>query len=160
MVWIQHSDYELAHGSDGWQIVSALAPGAAEPLVEKNYGDAFEDTTLVTVLFRAGCRATGGGRRADRLVRPLHAHGALARGYDATLVGDAHTTEDQTDWEAPPPDRVIAHRNLYWAHQTAPGRTTGTVDSKDVDFGGPIIRKRAGDRRRTARCTDHRRQLH
>jgi nicotinamidase-related amidase len=44
--WIQHSDDELAHGSDGWQIVSALAPGDAEPLVEKNYGDAFEDTTL------------------------------------------------------------------------------------------------------------------
>jgi len=36
VVWIQHSDDELAHGSDGWQIVSALAPGAAEPLVEKN----------------------------------------------------------------------------------------------------------------------------
>src|SRR6185437_8045702 len=73
VVWIQHSDDELAHGSDGWQIVSALAPGDAEPLVEKNYGDAFEDTTLGTVLFRAGCRATAGGRRADRLVRPLHA---------------------------------------------------------------------------------------
>ena len=52
-------------------------------------------------------------------------------------VGDTQT-EDQTDWEAPPPDKVIAHRNLYWAHPTAPGRTTGTVDSKDVDFGGPI----------------------
>jgi len=44
-------------------------------------------------------------------------------------VGDTQT-EDQTDWEAPPPDKVITHRNLYWAHQTAPGRTTGTVDSK------------------------------
>jgi hypothetical protein len=77
------------------------------------------------------------GAQTDWCVRS-RPHGALARGYDATLVGDAHTTEDQTDWEAPPPDKVIAHRNLYWAHQIAPGRTTGTVDSKDVDFGGPI----------------------
>jgi hypothetical protein len=61
---------------------------------------------------------------------------ALARGYDATLVSDAHTTEDQTAWGAPPPDKVIAHTNLYWTYQTAPGRTAGAVDSKDVDFGG------------------------
>jgi hypothetical protein len=60
------------------------------------------------------------GAQADWCVRST-LHGALARGYDATLVGDAHTTEDQADWEAPPPDKVIAHRNLYRAHQTAPG---------------------------------------
>src|SRR6185437_902537 len=60
------------------------------------------------------------GAQADWCVRST-LHGAVARGYDATLVGDAHTTEDQADWEAPPPDKVIAHRNLYRAHQTAPG---------------------------------------
>jgi hypothetical protein len=31
---------------------------------------------------------------------------------------------------------VIAHTNLYWADQTAPGRTAGTVEAKDVDFTG------------------------
>jgi hypothetical protein len=30
---------------------------------------------------------------------------------------------------------VIAHTNLYWTFQTAPGRTAGTVETKDVDFG-------------------------
>jgi hypothetical protein len=60
--------------------------------------------------------------------------GAFVRGYDATLVRDAHTTEDQTAWGAPPPDQVIAHTNLYWTYQTAPGRTAGTVKTKDVDF--------------------------
>jgi nicotinamidase-related amidase len=48
---------------------------------------------------------------------------------------DAHTTEDQTAWGAPPPDQVIAHTNLYWTYQTAPGRTAGTVETRDVDFG-------------------------
>jgi hypothetical protein len=52
------------------------------------------------------------------------------------LVSDAHTTEDQTEWGAPPPDQVIAHTNLYWAYETAPGRTAGTVETKDVDFAG------------------------
>jgi len=32
---------------------------------------------------------------------------------DAILVSDAHTTEDQTGWGAPAPDKVIAHTNLY-----------------------------------------------
>jgi hypothetical protein len=41
-----------------------------------------------------------------------------------------------TAWGAPPPDQVIAHTNLYWTYQTAPGRTAGTVQAKDVDTGG------------------------
>ena len=69
---------------------------------------------------------------------PIHAwlsHGAITRGYDATLVGDAHTTEDLSPYGAPPPDKVIAHTNLYWNYHTAPGRTAGTVNTADVDFG-------------------------
>jgi len=137
VVWVQHSDEQLARGSDGWQIVSELTPGDAEPLVEKNYGDSFEDTTLETVLSGLGVgRLVVVGAQTDACIRST-LHGAFARGYDATLVGDAHTTEDQTEWGAPPPDLVIAHTNLYWAYQTAPGRTAGTVDSNDVDFYAP-----------------------
>jgi len=137
VVWVQHSDEQLARESDAWQIVSELTPGDAEPLVEKNHGDSFEDTTLETVLSGLGVgRLVVVGAQTDWCVRST-LHGALARGYDATLVGDAHTTEDQTASGAPPPDQVIAHTNLYWAYQTAPGRTAGTVNSNDVDFGGP-----------------------
>src|SRR4051812_30658247 len=50
VVWVQHSDEQTVRGSDAWRIVPELAPGEAEPLVEKHYGDAFEDTTLETVL--------------------------------------------------------------------------------------------------------------
>src|SRR6266540_676575 len=129
VVWVQHSDEQLARGSDDWRI-------DAEPLVEKNYGDSFEDTILETVLSGLGVgRLVVVGAQTDACVRST-LHGAFVRGYDATLVSDAHTTEDQTAWGAPPPDQVIAHTNLYWADQTAPGRTAGTVETKDVDFGG------------------------
>jgi len=30
---------------------------------------------------------------------------------------------------------VVAHTNLYWASHTAPGRTAGTVETAEVDFG-------------------------
>jgi nicotinamidase-related amidase len=135
VVWVQHSDDGLARGSDDWRIVPELTPGDAEPLVEKNYGDSFEDTTLETVLSGLGVgRLVVVGAQTDACIRST-LHGALARGYDATLVGDAHTTEDRTEWGAPPPDQVIAHTNLYWSYQTAPGRTAGTVETKDVEFG-------------------------
>ncbi len=136
VIWVQHSDDGLAKGSDEWRIVPELSPDEAEPLVQKNYGDAFEDTDLETVLsgLRVG-RLVVVGAQTDACIRST-LHGAFARGYDATLVSDAHTTEDQTAWGAPPPDQVIAHTNLYWAYQTAPGRTAGTAETKDVDFGG------------------------
>jgi hypothetical protein len=73
------------------------------------------------------------GAQSDACIRST-LHGAFVRGYDATLVADAHTTEDLTEWGAPPPEQVIAHTNLYWRHQTAPGRTAGTVATNDVDF--------------------------
>jgi nicotinamidase-related amidase len=135
VVWVQHSDEELARGSDEWRIVPELSPGDAEPLVEKNYGDSFEDTTLETVLSGLGVgRLIVVGAETDACVRST-LHGAFARGYDATLVKDAHTTGDKSAWGAPPPDVVIAHTNLYWTYQTAPGRTAGTVGTEDVDFG-------------------------
>jgi nicotinamidase-related amidase len=135
VVWVQHSDEGLVRGSDEWQIVPELSPDEAEPLVEKNYGDSFEDTTLEHVLSGLGVgRLIVVGAQTDACVRST-LHGAFARGYDATLVSDAHTTEDQTAWGAPPPEQVIAHTNLYWKYQTAPGRTAGTVETKDVDFG-------------------------
>jgi nicotinamidase-related amidase len=136
VVWVQHSDNQLTRGSDNWRIVPELSPGDAEPLVEKNYGDSFEDTNLEAVLSGLGVgRLVVVGAQTDACVRST-LHGAFVRGYDATLVSDAHTTEDQSAWGAPPPDKVIAHTNLYWKYQTAPGRTAGTTETKDVDFGG------------------------
>src|SRR6266436_10228913 len=136
VVWIQHSDEQLARGSDNWRIVPELTPGDAEPLVEKRYGDSFEDTTLESVLSGLGVgRLFVVGAETDACIRST-LHRAFARGYDATLVSDAHTTGDSTEWGAPPPDQVIAHTNLYWTYQTAPGRTAGTVKTTDVDFGG------------------------
>ncbi len=135
VVWVQHSDKGLVKGSDDWRIVPELTPSPTEPHVEKTYGDSFENTTLETVLSGLGVgRLVVVGAQTDMCVRST-LHGALVRGYDATLVSDAHTTEDQTAWGAPPPDKVIAHTNLYWKYQTAPGRTAGTVETKDVDFG-------------------------
>lgn len=135
VVWVQHFDEVLPKGSDDWRIVPELTPAEGEPLVEKSYGDSFEETTLEAVLAGLGVgRLVVVGAQTDACIRAT-LHGAFVRGYDATLVSDAHTTEDSTAWGAPPPAQVIAHTNLYWSYQTAPGRTAGTVETRDVDFG-------------------------
>ena len=135
VVWVQHNDRGLTRDSEGWQIVPELSPSEAEPRVDKSYGDSFEDTNLESVLSDLAVgRLVVAGAQTDMCIRST-LHGALARGYDALLVSDAHTTEDLTEYGAPPPDQVIAHTNMYWSGQRAPGRTAGTVTTEDVDFG-------------------------
>lgn len=138
VVWVQHSDEDLALGSDAWRIVPELDPRDDEPLVKKTYGDSFEATDLESVLAGLGVgRLLVVGAQTDACIRST-LHGALVRGYDTTLVSDAHTTEDLTEWGAPPPDQVVAHTNLYWSFQKAPGRTAGTVKTADVEL-APVV---------------------
>ena len=134
VVWVQHSDDHLEKGSEGWQYVPELPRRAAEPLVHKNYGDSFEGTDLEQVLAAAGVgHLVVTGAETDACIRST-IHGAFVRGYDVTLVADAHTTNDNSKWGAPPPEQVIAHTNLYWQYHSAPGRTAGVVETKDVAF--------------------------
>jgi nicotinamidase-related amidase len=134
VVWVQHSDDNLPVGSEEWQYVPELVRGDSEPLVHKSYGDSFEETNLEGLLAGRGVgRLVVAGASTDACVRST-IHGAFVRGYDVTLVGDAHTTEDQTEYGAPPVEQVIAHTNLYWKYQSAPGRRAGTVKTAEVSF--------------------------
>lgn len=136
VVWVQHSSDHLPRDSEPWQIVPELGPQDGEPIVHKHYADSFEETDLEAVLAERGVgHLVVAGAQTDECVRST-LHGAIVRGYDATLVADAHTTEDLSPWGAPPPHLVIAHTNLYWDNHTAPGRSAGTVATDDVDFGG------------------------
>ncbi|MFJ8909909.1 isochorismatase family protein [Amycolatopsis sp. NPDC102389] len=136
VVWVQHSDEGLVRGSEEWRIVGELDRDDTEPLVEKSYGDSFEDTDLEKVLAERGVgRLVVVGAETDACIRST-LHGAIVRGYDATLVGDAHTTGDKTAWGGIAPDLVIEHTNLYWRYQVAPGRKGGTVKTEEVVFSG------------------------
>jgi len=134
VIWVQHNDDGLPRGSADWDLVPELARGDSEPLVHKNFGDSFEATDLESVLAERGVgRLFVTGADSDICIRST-LHGAMVRGYDVTLVGDAHTTSDKTEWGAPPPEQVITHTNLYWKYHSAPGRTAGTVSTAEVTF--------------------------
>ncbi|MEU8664632.1 cysteine hydrolase family protein [Actinoplanes philippinensis] len=136
IIWVQHSDDGgLAQGSDDWQYVPELSRRDDEPIVHKRYGDSFEATDLEELLAERGVgRLVVTGAQSDACIRST-LHGGFVRGYDVTLVSDAHTTEDLSEYGAPAPEQVIAHTNLYWGFHRAPGRTAGTVETGKVDFG-------------------------
>jgi nicotinamidase-related amidase len=136
VVWVQHSDEGMPQGTPDWEYVPELVREDTEALVHKTYGDSFEGTDLEDVLSEAGVgRLVVTGAQTDACIRST-IHGAFARGYDVTLVGDAHTTEDQTEWGNIPPGDIIKHVNLYWRFQDAPGRDAGVVETQDVSFSG------------------------
>jgi nicotinamidase-related amidase len=136
VIWVQHADDGLPEGSDGWQYVDELKREDSEPLVHKHFGDSFEETDLETLLAeREVGHLVVTGAQTDACIRST-LHGALVRGYDATLVADAHTTEDPSQWGLPlNAEQVIAHTNMYWSDSSAPGRSGDTVATADVDFG-------------------------
>lgn len=136
VVWVQHSSDELPLGSPPWQLIPELVPRPGEAVVHKRYGDSFEDTDLEAVLARLGAgRLVVTGAQTDACVRST-LHGAFVRGYDVVLVSDAHTTEDLSAYGAPPPERVVTHTNLYWAYQTAPGRSAEVATAAEVTLAG------------------------
>ncbi|MFJ3672239.1 isochorismatase family protein [Streptomyces sp. NPDC090106] len=137
VVWVQHSDDELTQGSQDWAYVPELTRADGEALVHKSYGDSFEATDLEQVLADAAVgHLVVTGAESDACIRST-IHGAFTRGYDVTLVSDAHTAGDKSAWGAPPVDQVIAHTNLYWGFQSAPGRTAEVTETKDVSFAAP-----------------------
>jgi nicotinamidase-related amidase len=137
VIWVQHADTGLPKDSEEWRYVPELVRRDPEPLVHKGYGDSFEGTELEALLAERNVgHLVITGAQTDMCIRSTM-HGAFVRGYDVTLVGDAHTTEDLSEYGAPTPDKVIAHTNLYWDGQRAPGRSGVTVPTADVTFARP-----------------------
>ncbi|MEM9204558.1 MAG: isochorismatase family protein [Actinomycetota bacterium] len=134
VIWVLHDDDAMPRHSDDWQLVPELAMGDGEPVIYKNYGDAFVATDLGLRLddLDVGHLIVAGAQSDACIISTLH--GAVGRGYGATLVSDAHTTEDLTAHGAPAPAAVVAHTNMMWDMHGVPNRETGTVTTADAAF--------------------------
>jgi len=133
VIWVQHSEEEMPIGSDYWQIVSELSPLESEPHICKEYGSSFEATNLDEVLadLKVGNLIICGAQ-TNNCVRHT-SHAALERGYDITLVGDAHTTSDVNWGEYQiKADQVISEQNLAFLNYALPGRAAKVLKTVDV----------------------------
>ena len=96
VLWVQHADEQLVRDSAAWQWVPELVPAPDEPRVHKAFNSSFEQTSLDTELTRLGAtHLVLAGAASNWCIRAT-AYAALERGYDLTLVSDAHTTSDMT----------------------------------------------------------------
>ena len=136
VLWVQHSDDELRHGSAGWQWVSELVPAAGEALVHKHYNSAFEQTSLEQALARLGAtHITLAGAATNWCIRAT-AYAALERGYNLTLVQDAHTTRstDLGKGRKIEACSMVDDLNAAMNGLSYPGRSNRTTTAEALDF--------------------------
>lgn len=139
VIWVQHADDDLPSGSPEWQWAPELVPAEGELRIHKGFNSSFEQTPLDEELGKLGAtHITLAGAATNWCIRAT-AYGALERGYDLTLVKDAHTTktmelDDGTKIEAA---SVIRELNIAMTWVSYPGRTNGTATAAEVDFAMP-----------------------
>jgi hypothetical protein len=135
VIWVQHSDDELVLESADWEIVSELSPLPSEARVRKTFRSSFEETNLEEVLEGLGVsHVFVCGAETNNCVRHT-SHTALEKGYDVTLVSDAHTTTG-FEWNGFIVDaaRVIDEQNTNFMGYSLPGRTAQAVPVTELSF--------------------------
>jgi len=136
---VQHADENLPKGSPQWQWVPELVPAEGEPLIHKQFNSSFEQTSLESELANLGVtHIVLAGAATNWCIRAT-AYSALERGYDLTLVNDAHTTETMkldNDVTIAAAD-VVEELNIAMTWLAYPGRKNGTARAEDVRFANP-----------------------
>ena len=136
VIWVQHSDEELVHDSPAWQLVPELSPVEGETRIYKQYNSAFEKTSLEEALALLGAtHIVLTGAATNWCIRAT-AYAALERGYDLTLIEDAHTTEtiELENGRRIEAENIIRELNIVMTWISYPGRTNGTASVAEVDF--------------------------
>lgn len=136
VLWVQHADADLVFGSPAWQWAEGLTVAANEPVIHKQFNSAFEQTTLEGHLARLGAtHIVLAGAATNWCIRAT-AYAALDRGYDLTLIADAHTTNSiELDGGARVEAAdIIQDLNVTMAWLSYPGRKNSVVDADAVDF--------------------------
>ena len=136
VIWVQHESEELARDSATWQWVPELVPAAGEKRVYKRFPSSFEETKLEEGLDQLGTtHLVLAGAQTNWCIRAT-AYAALDRGYDLTLLKDAHTTEsiDLGDGSRVEASSIVADLNIAMKWLSYPGRSNSTANAEEVDF--------------------------
>lgn len=133
VIWIQHEAEDMPRDSDEWQWVPELVPAEGEIRVYKKYSDSFADTDLPKILEDLGVgHLVIAGAQTNACIRAT-SYRAVGEGFDVTLVGDAHTTEDLS-WEGIELDAesMVNDLNLTFSFVEWPGQTVATKLTEEI----------------------------
>ena len=138
VIWVQHGDEELVKGSPEWQWAPELVPAPHELLIHKNFNSSFEHTLLDDELAKLGAtHIVLAGCATNWCIRAT-AYGALERGYDLTLVKDAHTTKtmEMENGEKQDAATLVHDLNIAMTWLSYPGRKNATAQAQELVFAG------------------------
>ncbi|MDQ2780450.1 MAG: isochorismatase family protein [Pseudomonadota bacterium] len=143
VIWVQHHSDELPRGGADWQWVPELVPAETELRIDKRFPSSFEQTPLEAELARLGAtHITLAGAQTNWCIRAT-AYAALERGYDLTLVEDAHTTDDVELGENRrlAAEGMVQDLNIAMSWLRYPGRSTTTAAAAALTFVGESNRE-------------------
>jgi len=134
VLWIRQYGPQMMLGAEDWRIVPELVPVRHEPLIDTRCRDCFEDTDLDTLFADRGIgHLVICGSHSDAGIHSTM-FSAVLRGYDVTLVGDAHTTLDRLTWEDSSPRQPPSRQRP--AAGASPGEDENDSDGPDVAVRG------------------------
>jgi len=139
VIWVQHQAEDLPRDSPTWQLVPELVPALGEQRIYKHFPSSFEATDLEDSLARIGAtHIVLAGAQTNWCIRAT-AYAALDRGYDLTLLKDAHTTSsiDLGNGSKVEASGIVTDLNVTMKWISYPGRKSGTADTEEMDFASP-----------------------
>lgn len=137
VIWVQHADAdELKYGSAAWKLVPSFVPATADIVIHKRYNSSFASTDLDQNLKALGVsRIVLAGALTNWCLRST-AYAAVDRGYNLTLVSDAHSTVPLklADGKTVPAESIVADLNAVFEWLSAPNVRTEVTKTADVAF--------------------------
>jgi nicotinamidase-related amidase len=116
VIYIQHNapaGKPLEYGTEGWEIHEGIKPRSGDVIVQKTTPDSFFNTTLEKELNNNGIdHLYLAGIQTEACVDTT-CRSAFGKGYNITLISDAHSTWDSGELTA---QQIINHHNgvLRW----------------------------------------------
>ena len=133
VVVIQHETHgaEMDHGTEAWQLPSALDVESSDVFMRKTASDAFLRTDLQEILEARGVkRLVICGLHSEFCIDSTTRR-AMALGYPVTLVSDGHSTVDNGVLTAA---QITAHHNKALSSMESFGPRTTLVPAAVVSF--------------------------
>jgi nicotinamidase-related amidase len=129
VIFVQHEEEGLQRDSDAWQLHPRLAREEGDVSICKRYGDSFCETGLAGLLAEKGIGALWMGGCATDFCFDSTLRNAVSRGYQVTVIRDAHTTFNAFALSA---EQVIEHFNAAWRATTATPKPLRVVSAAEL----------------------------
>lgn len=133
VIFIQHqtAHEELAHGSEAWQIHSALQVKAGDHQVDKTTPDSFLHTNLGKLLIAEGITQLVICGYSTEYCVDTTTRRAAGLGYPVVLAADAHTSHDKSHARGL---QIRAHHNATLSSIESFGVKIRAVPTAEVIF--------------------------